>query len=285
MIPAPFEYYKANSTSEALEMMQKFGDEAKVLAGGQSLIPMMKLRFARPAKLIDISKIQELRYILAENEHLRIGGLTTHRDLEKSAIVIEKAPLLAECAHEIADVQIRNLGTIGGSLAHADPSADYPPTVLVLNATVVARSASGTREIPIDEFFVDPFTTALKPDELLVEIKIPVTKQDERSAYIKVGHPATGFGVVNCAVKLRLNGDTIEDAAVAFGSFVTVPYRDKKVEDFLKGKPANLDTISQASALVAEGKDIIGDYYADADYRLNLARAVFARTMRKALKM
>ncbi|GIU82185.1 MAG: xanthine dehydrogenase family protein subunit M [Acidobacteria bacterium] len=285
MIPASFEYFRANSVDEAIEMMAKYGDEAKILAGGQSLIPMMKLRFARPAKLIDIGRIDSLRYITLDGDTVKIGGLTTHRDLETSNLIAEKIPVLAECAHEIADLQIRNVGTIGGSLAHADPSADYPPVMLALDATVVARGQNGTREISINDFFISPFTTALGQDELLIEVKIPAMKSNEKGAYIKIAHPATGFGVVNCAVKIALSNGKITNARVAFGSFVTVPYRDESIEKFLQEKEATVDTIKQASEMVAEGKDIIGDYYADADYRRNLAKAVFLRVMKKALNL
>ncbi len=283
MIPASFEYLRANSVDEAIEMMAKHGDEAKILAGGQSLIPMMKLRFARPTKVIDIGRIRELRYINFDADMIKIGGLTTHRDLEKSSIIAEKAPVLAECAHEIADIQIRNVGTVGGSLAHADSSADYPPVMLALNAVIVAKGKNGIREIPIDSFFLGPFTTALSQDELLIEVKVPAMKSNEKGAYIKIAHPATGFGIVNCAVKITLSDQKIVDARVAFGSFVTVPYRDEAVENFLRNKEASVDTIKQGSEMVAEGKDVIGDYYADADYRRNLAKAIFVRVMKKAL--
>ncbi|MEZ0360644.1 MAG: xanthine dehydrogenase family protein subunit M [Hydrogenobacter sp.] len=283
MIPAPFEYYRAKTVEEALELIKKFGDEAKVLAGGQSLIPMLKLRFARYSKIIDIGRLQELKYIRQDGDIVRIGGLTTHREVEKSQLVKDKVPVLSLCASEIADVQVRNMGTIAGSLSHADPSADYPPTMLALGATLVAKGAKGSREIPVDNFFVGTFTTALEPDELLVEVKVPVMKNNERAYYMKIGHPATGFAIVNCAVKLSLNNGRIDSARVALGGFVTVPYRDSKVEEFLTGKEANLDTIKKASELVGEGQDIIGDYYADADYRRSLAKALFVRVVRTAL--
>ncbi len=283
MIPAPFEYYRAKTVEEALELIKKFGDEAKVLAGGQSLIPMLKLRFARYSKIIDIGRLQELKYIRQDGDVVRIGGLTTHREVEKSQLIKDKVPVLSICASEIADVQVRNMGTIAGSLSHADPSADYPPTMLALGATLVTKGAKGSREIPVDNFFVGTFTTALEPDELLVEVKVPVMKNNERASYMKIGHPATGFAIVNCAVKLSLSNGRIDGARVAFGGFVTVPYRDSKVEEFLTGKEATLDTIKKASELVGEGQDIIGDYYADADYRRNLAKALFVRVARTAL--
>lgn len=283
MIPSAFEYYRANTVEEAIELIRKYGDEAKVLAGGQSLIPMLKLRFARYSKIIDIGRIQDLKYISQEGSTIRIGSLTTHRDIERSQLIKDKIPVLSLCASEIADVQVRNMGTIGGSLSHADPSADYPPVMLALGATIVARGVDGIREISSDDFFVGAFTTALRPDELLTEVKIPVMKENERAYYMKVGHPATGFAIVNCAVKVATNGGRIEDARVAFGGFVTVPYRDKRVEEALVGKSVSIDTIKQVSQLVAEEQDVIGDYYADADYRRSLAKAVFVRTMRSAL--
>jgi carbon-monoxide dehydrogenase medium subunit len=194
-------------------------------------------------------------------------------------------PVLSACASEIADVQVRNMGTIGGSLSHADPSADYPPTMLALGAVMVARGSKGVREIPADSFFVSTFTTALEQNELLVEVKVPVMKNNERACYLKIGHPATGFAIVNCAVKLSLKNGKIEDARVAFGGFVTVPYRDRGVEDFLKGKDVSLETVKKASELVGKGQDIIGDYYADADYRRVVAKALFVRVVRGALEI
>lgn len=285
MIPAPFEYYRVGSVEEAVELMKKFGEEAKILAGGQSLIPMLKLRFARYSKIIDIGRLQELKYIKEEGEYIRIGGLITHREVEKSSLIKEKVPVLSACASEIADVQVRNMGTIGGSLSHADPSADYPPTMLALGAVMVARGSKGVREIPADSFFVSTFTTALEQNELLVEVKVPVMKNNERACYLKIGHPATGFAIVNCAVKLSLKNGKIEDARVAFGGFVTVPYRDRGVEDFLKGKDVSLETVKKASELVGKGQDIIGDYYADADYRRVVAKALFVRVVRGALEI
>jgi carbon-monoxide dehydrogenase medium subunit len=285
MIPAPFEYYRVGSVEEAVELMKKFGEEAKILAGGQSLIPMLKLRFARYSKIIDIGRLQELKYIKEEGEYIRIGGLITHREVEKSSLIKEKVPVLSACASEIADVQVRNMGTIGGSLSHADPSADYPPAMLALDVVMVARGSKGVREIPADSFFVNTFTTALEQNELLVEVKVPVMKNNERACYLKIGHPATGFAIVNCAVKLSLKNGKIEDARVAFGGFVTVPYRDRGVEDFLKGKDVSLETVKKASELVGKGQDIIGDYYADADYRRAVAKALFVRVVRGALEI
>jgi carbon-monoxide dehydrogenase medium subunit len=285
MIPAPFEYYRVGSVEEAIELMKKFGEEAKILAGGQSLIPMLKLRFARYSKIIDIGRLQELKYIKEEGDYIRIGALITHREVEKSSLIKEKVPVLSACASEIADVQVRNMGTIGGSLSHADPSADYPPTMLALGAVMVARGSKGVREIPADSFFVNTFTTALEQNELLVEVKVPVMKNNERACYLKIGHPATGYAMVNCAVKLSLKNGKIEDARVAFGGFVTVPYRDRGVEDFLKGKDVSLETVKKASELVGKGQDIIGDYYADADYRRAVAKALFVRVVRGALEI
>jgi carbon-monoxide dehydrogenase medium subunit len=285
MIPAPFEYYRVGSVEEAIELMKKFGEEAKILAGGQSLIPMLKLRFARYSKIIDIGRSQELKYIKEEGDYIRIGALITHREVEKSSLIKEKVPVLSACASEIADVQVRNMGTIGGSLSHADPSADYPPTMLALGAVMVARGSKGVREIPADSFFVNTFTTALEQNELLVEVKVPVMKNNERACYLKIGHPATGYAMVNCAVKLSLKNGKIEDARVAFGGFVTVPYRDRGVEDFLRGKDVSLETVKKASELVGKGQDIIGDYYADADYRRAVAKALFVRVVRGALEI
>ncbi len=284
MIPASFDYYRVNTLEEAFDLIERFGEEGKVLAGGHSLIPMMKLRFARYSSIIDIGRIEELKYIKSEGGIIKIGALTTHREVEKNPLIREKIPVLSECAEQIADVQVRNMGTIGGSLAHADPSADYIPTVQALEAKVVVRSKNGERIIPAEEFFVGTFTTALEPNELIMEVQVPEFKPNERGAYVKVGHPATGFAVANCAVKLSVENGTIQDAKVALGGFVTVAYRDKKVEEFLKGKEASKELVEEASQMVAEDReDIIGDYYAPEEYRKSLAKAMFKKAMNRAL--
>ncbi len=281
MIPAAFECYKPKNIDVALELIAQHKDEAKVLAGGQSLIPMMKLRFARYPIIIDIGGIDELKFIKEEDGIVKIGALTKHREIEKSELINSKIPVLSYCASEIADIQVRNMGTVGGSLAHADPSADFPPTMLVLEAEVVAKSQNGERKISVKDLFVGVFETSLKEDELLTEIHIPVPEGDMKFGYKKFPHPATGFAVVNCAVGLKMNGGKVEDIRVAFGGMTTSPYRDFELEEKLKGKELTDELIEEAAELIGDGKDIISDYYADADYRKHVAKTFFKRMIKE----
>jgi len=178
MIPAPFSYRRADSVAEALDLASEFGDDAKFLAGGHSLLPLMKLRLALPEVLIDLGPVRELSYIRAEDGHIAIGALTRHHDLEHSEVMARSVPLLAHAAGQVGDPQVRHRGTIGGSLAHSDPASDLPATVLALDATLVARGPAGSREIPAAEFFQGLFETVLEPDELLTEIRVPVPGPD-----------------------------------------------------------------------------------------------------------
>jgi carbon-monoxide dehydrogenase medium subunit len=202
MYPASFGYYAAHSVDEALTLLGELGDEAKLLAGGQSLIPAMKLRLAQPSCLVDLSPIAELHGIRVADDHLVIGALTLHTDVASSELVREHVLGLAEAADRIGDIQVRNRGTIGGSVAHADPKADFPVILAALDASVVVVSATGTRTLPIEDFFLDFFTTALEPDELLTEIRIPLPAPGSGTAYAKLGHPASGYVVVSAGVLL-----------------------------------------------------------------------------------
>ncbi len=279
MISAEFEYHRPTSLEEALRLLKELGEDAKLLAGGHSLIPMMKLRVARYSHIIDIGRISELKGLEDKGDHLLIGALVTHREVEKSDLIKSKVPILSECASQIADVQVRNMGTVGGSMVHADPSADYPPVMLVLDAKVVAKNLEGEREIDVDDFFVSAFTTALKEDEILTAVKVPVMKEGEKAFYTKLPHPATGFALVSCAVKAKVDGKRLSDVRVAFGGFVLTPYRDKSIEAELEGKELTPELIDRVCSMVGEGQDIIGDWYADEEYRREVARAYLRRAL------
>ncbi len=283
MIPVSFECYRPSTVEEALDLISRYRDEAKVLAGGQSLIPMMKLRFARYPVIIDIGNLNQLRFIKEEDGKIKIGALTKHREVEKSELISSKIPVLSKCASEIADIQVRNMGTIGGSLAHADPSADFPPVMLVLEADVIAKSKDGERVINVKDLFTGVFETSLREDELLTEIHIPVPDSGQKFFYAKFPHPATGFAVVNCAVAIKSNGNHIEDIKVAFGGMTTSPYRDYQLEENLKGKTVDDVVLDQVSKSIGEDKDIISDYYADAEYRKHLARTFFKRAVKQLI--
>lgn len=275
MIPAAFDYYTAESVEQALSLLQQHQD-AKILAGGHSLIPMMKLRLATPPALIDIGRIPGLTYIREEGGNLRIGALTTHTMVEQSSVVAQNFPALSDAAHVIADVQVRNWGTVGGSVAHADPASDLPAVLLALGATFRAQGSQGTREIAADDFFVDMLTTSLGENEILTEIVVP-GEWGKVSGYAKLPNPASHFAVVGVAAALKLGADrTIEDARVAITGAVAKPTRASATENALKGKPLNADTIAAAAASAGEGIDALSDIHGSAEYRTAMC-AVFAK--------
>jgi aerobic carbon-monoxide dehydrogenase medium subunit len=281
--PAPFEYHRATSLAEAHELLGQFGDDAKLLAGGHSLLPTMKLRLAQPAHLIDISKIADLRYVTHEGGVLKIGALTTHHDLETNATVREVCPLLAEVAAKVGDRQVRNRGTIGGALAHADPAADYPAAVLALEATIVAQSPHGSREIAADGFFVDLLTTSLEPDEVITEIKISTAADQSGSAYEKLANQASGYATVGVAVVVTHNEDgTCGIARVGITGASAVAFRAKAVEAALEGKTLDEATISAAAAHAADGLDALDDVHASASYRTRVTVGLTKRALLRA---
>ena len=276
MIPAQFEYHAPGSLPEAIRLLTSLPD-AKLLAGGHSLLPMMKLRLVTPAHLIDLGAIADLRGIEDAGGVLRIGALTTHWTIEASPVVRAKAAVLAEAAASIGDVQVRNFGTIGGSLAHGDPAADYPAAVLALGCEIVAEGPGGRRTIPADRFFTGIFTTALRPDEILVEVRVPVPPERSAGAYRSFPHPASGYPVVGVAAVVTLDGAGICRAArVGVTGAAPTPYRATEVEMQLAGTALTDDAIASAAAHAADGMEITGDHFAPAPYRRHLTQ-VFAR--------
>jgi aerobic carbon-monoxide dehydrogenase medium subunit len=277
MIPAPFEYHAAKSLDEALRLLERHGDEAKILAGGHSLLPLMKLRLASPRLLVDIGRLRGLSYIRLENEHVVIGGLTSHAEIESSDLLRGRCPLLPETAAEIGDVQVRNRGTIGGSLAHADPAADYPAAILALDAEMVATSSAGKRVIPAAEFFVDLLTTALRHGEILTEVRVPVLGPRTGTAYAKLHQPASGFAVVGAAARVTMGkGGKIETAALGITGLGAKAYRAVAVEKALRGKKPSPKLLADSVRQVAQGVDPLSDIHASTEYRREMA-AVFAR--------
>jgi len=283
MIPTAFEYHRVASVEEAIRLLEQYGPDAKVLAGGHSLLPLMKLRFAQPAHVIDIGRLHDLRYIREEGDVIAIGALTPHRTVAESETVRRRVPLLAEAAARIGDVQVRNMGTIGGSLAHADPAADYPAAVLALEAEVVAQGPAGRRTIPARDFFRGLFTTALQPNELIVEVRVPALPEKTGSAYLKYPHPASGFAVVGCAAVVTVDRRTFRDVRVAFTGVAGQPFRDTAVEDALRGQRADEATVRAAAEKAAEGVQPLGDAFASADYRRHMAKVYARRALLQAL--
>jgi carbon-monoxide dehydrogenase medium subunit len=284
MIPAQFDYQAPTTIDEALTLLAANPDEAKILAGGHSLIPAMKLRLAQPGMLIDIGRIKNLAYIREDDSHIAIGATTTHYQIESSALLQKICPLLPACASHIGDVQVRNKGTIGGSIAHSDPAGDWPAAMIALNAQIIAVTAKGERTINADDFFVDLLTTALSSGEILREIRIPKPTGHYAHSYQKVRHPASGFAIVGIAVALRLGADgSCESASVGVTGVASKAYRAVGVEAALKGQQLNDQTIAQAAAHATDGVEANSDLYASEDYRRHLAQVYTKRALRAAL--
>lgn len=282
MIAQPFDYSAPESVSEALRLLST-KEDSRVLAGGQSLIPMMKLRLSGPAHLVDLGRIAELNYIAETNGSIRLGAMSTHHQVETSETLRHKCPLLADVAGRIGDVQVRNLGTIGGSLSHADPAADYPSALQALGAQVRLVSLSGERTLPIDEFLIDALTTALEPGEVLYEVIVPVDQSGLGSAYMKLQQPASGFAVVGAAAQLGVQDGKIAHARVGITGVASKPYRAKNVEAALQGRSATAATLAEASRVVTDGVDPLSDLYAAADYRAHAATVYTRRALEAAL--
>ena len=284
MIPAQFDYKRANTLDEALSLLAQ-NEDAKILAGGHSLIPAMKLRLMQPPLLIDIGRIKDLAYIREENGQIRIGAATTHYQIESSELLKKICPLLPECASHIGDVQVRNKGTIGGSVAHSDPGGDWPAAIIALDAELVAVSKNGERTIKAGDFFINLLTTALEPSEILREIRINRTNCGAAQAYVKMHHPASGFAVVGVAANLSLRGNgNCEHASLGVTGVSSKAYRASAVESALNGAVLNNETIAKAAEHAADGVDINGDLFASADYRRHLAAVYTKRAIEAALR-
>lgn len=282
MIPAQFDYIVAKNLKDALGLLRKHKD-SKILAGGHSLLPAMKLRLAQPNVLIDIARIKDLAYIREKGGKIHIGATTTHFQIETSDLLRQVCPLLPETAVNLGDMQVRNKGTIGGSLAHADPAADWPAAVLALGAEMVAAGSKGERVIKADKFFVELFTTALKTTEVLKEIRFAVPKGDVGQAYLKFRHPASGFAVVGVAVSLALDGSgKCQSVGVGVTGVAPKPYRAEKVEAALKGKPLDARTLAAAAAQIADGVRANTDLFATGEYRKHLAEVYARRALETA---
>lgn len=280
MYPAPFTYHAPSSLDETFDLMAQHGDEAKLMAGGHSLLPAMKLRLSMPSHLIDLKNLRgELRYIRDGGDHIAIGALTTYWMLEDSSLIASKLPLLKQTIQQVGDMQVRNAGTLGGSLAHADPSGDPPAAALALEAALVLRSAEGERVVPANEFFLGFFETALKPGELLTEIRIPL--QRGQSSYQKFKHPASGYAVCGVAAVVEASGGTVTHARIGITGIAGSAYRATAAEEALIGKGP--EAIETAAAQATEGVEVIGDSFADADYRRHLAKTLVAKALRAAM--
>jgi len=282
MYPASFEYHRPGTVEEAVGLLTRYKDDAKVLAGGHSLIPMMKLRLAQPKHLVDIRRIGGLAGVREEGGTIAIGALTTHYAIESNTALKGKCPILPEAGAMIGDPQVRNLGTMGGSLAHADPAADWPAVVLALGAELKAVGPKGARAIKAQDFFTDLLTTALRPDEILTEIRIPVPPAHTGMAYAKHPHPASRFAVVGVAAVVTVEGGKCKEAHVAVTGVGAKATRAKGVEAALAGKPLDAATIAAAAAKAADGIEMSADLQGSVEYKQHLTRVYAKRALEAA---
>jgi carbon-monoxide dehydrogenase medium subunit len=285
MFPASFGYVAARSVEEALQLLSKHGEDAKLLAGGHSLIPAMKLRLASPRTLIDLGTVPGLSGARLVGSTLAIGALTVHTDVASSDLVRKHVPGLADAASVIGDMQVRNRGTIGGSVAHADPAADLPVILTALNASFIVQSSSDRRIIAADDFFTDFYTTAMNANEILTEIRVPLPGSGSGTAYVKFPHPASGYVVVSAGVLINRQATGIcASARVAMGGLGSGPIRAVATEAELQGKPLTPEVIAAAAAKAADGADPDGDTYASGEYKRHMATVYTRRAIEEAVR-
>ena len=282
MIPPSFEYLTPSKISDAIAMLQKHGEEAKILAGGHSLIPAMRLRLSEPGYLIDISGIQGLDYILEESGQLRIGAMTREASLEESQIVRENFPILLDTVKMIADPSVRNLATVGGNLAHGDPANDHPATMLALGAIITVEGPNGSREIGIDDFFPDFFTTALEPEEILTEIRIPSPPSGSVGAYLKIERKVGDYAAAAVACQLNIDsGGSIQNIGIGLTNVGSTPIRASSAEQLLQGKNPDEKMIAEAGRLSAADSEPMEDLRGSAEYK----RALVDELTQRAIKL
>lgn len=283
MIPGAFDYHAPTSVAEAASLLDQHGDSAKLLAGGHSLLPLMKLRLAQPEVVIDLARIGDLSYIRLNSGELSIGAMTTYAEIESSADVRSIAPALAEAAGMVADRQVRNMGTIGGCLAHADPAGDLPAIILALGAKMVTSSSGAHRTIEADDFFVDLFTTALQPNEILNEIQIPALPSGTGTSYAKFGNKASHYAIVGVAAVLTASGGTCQSVRIGITGAGPKATRATAAENALTGASLDAATIKAAAQLAVDGIDFNEDVHASAEYRTHLTKLYTERVLLEAV--
>jgi carbon-monoxide dehydrogenase medium subunit len=278
MYSRPFHYHRARSLKEAVTMLSHLGEEAKLLAGGQSLIPLMKLRFASPKHLVDLSFVPGASYIKVSKGSLRLGALTRHAEIEHSPIAA-KIPIIHDCAAGIADVQVRNRGTIGGSVAEADPSGDWAVVLSTLSTTVGCVGKNGKRDIPLEQFITDAYTTALEHDEMVSEIFVKVPAKGSGGAYLAFKRAAPVYPSASAAVQLTMEGNVCKDASIALGCVGLVPVRPTEAEAALRGQPLDASTLGRAAEAAGAAADPQPDMRGSADYKRTLVRSLVKRAI------
>ncbi len=285
MVPAAFDYRSPTSLAEALDLLREHGDEAKVVAGGQSLVPLLKLRFASPSLLVDIGRVPSLSGVTADGEWLRIGARTRHVDVERDESLDRLCPILREAAAQVSDPLVRNRGTLGGSLCHADPAGDWGAVMLALDARLVARSAAGERVIRAADFFQGPFTTALQPDEVLTEVRVPVAGRGQHASgvYLKLERKVGDFATVGVAVHVRLEGDRVATAGIGLAAVGPTNLPAGEAARALEGRQPTEEVIAEAARLAAGAAEPHDDLRGSADYKRDVVRVFVQRGLRRAL--
>lgn len=284
MIPAPFDYHAPDTLDEAIALLGRLGDTAKILAGGQSLIPAMRFRLASPEVLVDIGRIRDLAYVEERGDHLAIGAMTREHALEAVPVVAKSYPLLHDTAKVIADPVVRNKATVGGNLAHADPANDHPATMLAYGARVIARGAKGTRTIAIDDLFTGLFETSLAPGEILTEIQIPKPGKHAGGAYLKIERKVGDYAVAAIAVQLEMAGAAIQSIRIGLTNVSPTPIRAKNAEAALTGKPPNDAALEAAGQAAAAECNPSADLRGQVDYKRDLVRVLTKRAVRRAVE-
>lgn len=285
MIPAPFNYEAPTTLDDAFALLEQHGDEAKILAGGHSLIPMMKLRFAEPETLIDINNIPGLSYIKEDDGYLKIGALTREADIDHSEMIRNKYPIFTDATKLIADPQVRNMGTVGGNIAHGDAANDHPAVMLALNAEVVITGKEGIRVVPIDEFFYGFYMTAIQPNEILTELRMPVTSGRTGTAYHKLERKVGDYATAGVAVRIRLgDNDVVESVGIGLTNVNPTPLRAARSEEALLGKPLTDETIAEAAKCASEDCNPSDDLRGSEEYKRHVVGVLVKRMIHKAVE-
>ena len=282
----PFEYLTPKSLKEVHQELKEFGADAKLIAGGTALVIMMKQRLVRPSSLISLRMVRGLNGIAEKDGALRIGGLATHREVETSTLVRRRVPLLAETYRHVATIRVRNMATVGGGLAHADPNQDPPPTLMVLGATLKASSADGSRVIPLEEFFTDYYETVLKPDEIITEVSVPRLPANSGGAFVKfLPRTADDYATVSAAAVVTLDRarKIFTDVCIALGSVGTTPIRAREAEAVLRGQPVKREALREAAEKVRQAVDPVSDFRGSAAYKKEMAVVFVRRALEMAL--
>lgn len=283
MKPAPFEYFSPRTVDEAISLLQQHGDESKLLAGGQSLVPLLALRLAGPSALIDLGRVDELRY-LREGETVAIGSMTTHRQIEKDPYLLGRCPMISEAMSLVGHVAIRNRGTVGGSCAHADPAAEWPALAVALDGEFEVKGPAGVRTVPANEFFFSYFTTILEPEEVLTEIRLKLPPPSAGTAFMELARRHGDFGLAAVAAVITRRNGGIEDVRLGVAGVAAVPLRPSEAESILRGSELSDQTLDAAAEAVDAAIQPTGDIHGSEDFRRNAAKVLTKRALRRAFE-